>query len=361
MELSNTYSKKRAGFDVRYWITLALLIILAVAVVGFKKRFLFSCPAHTIPAEGIYTQNPLVKESFLINEPIVFQAPDMPYKTTTWFVDGQLKAKEGKLTHAFPAAGKYVVKLVLDDQCTYTKIVNILPYKHQTVDIKSGNSIALPDVVIEGNETFEAGMITYFTTPVIANAYEWQIVEMPEYGIKSEQLVGYSIISPGTYTLQLKLNNDEQKVFTKIIKVTAPVVIASPEEEGDMEVPRPIELPPPVATGRNETGGVSEASGTGASEVKKPKAVLPDSEILALLRLIREDKKTLGDLAASLCYGEKTKILANDNEVMTLAELTEKLQSKSWALGKRPKVNSVRTMREESDENCISVIYVNYK
>ncbi len=366
MELANTYSKRWAGFDVRYWITLATLILLSVLGWGFKKKFIYSCPVQTIPMQGVSAKNSLVKQSFLMNETIVFSVPETDYKSVEWFIDNDLKSKDAKFTHAFAAAGKYAVKLKIDGKCEYIQIVNVLPYKHQTMDISLADAGALPDMVIEGNETFEAGTITYFTTPVVANAYEWQILEVPEYGIKNEQLVGYSIISAGTYTLQLKLNNDDKKVFTKVIKVTAPVVAA--ESSDEMDVPKPIDMPPAngggAAGGGAESGGGNAggaAAGGGAKDVAKPKNVLPDSEILSMLRLIREEKKTVGDLAESLCDGEKTKVLANDDKVMTLGELAERLQSKKWALGKRPKVNSVRTVRDDSDGNCVSVIYVSYK
>lgn len=363
MELANTYSKKWGGFDMRYWITIGSLILISVIGWGFKKKFLYSCPVQAIPMQGVSNKNMLVKQSFLMNESIVFSVPDIDYKSLEWYVDGNLKSKEAKFKHAFAEAGKYAVKLKVDGKCEYIQIVNVLPFKHQSMDISLADAGTLPDMVIEGNETFEAGTITYFTTPVVANAYEWQILEMPEYGIKSEQLVGYSIIAAGTYTLQLKLNNDDKKVFTKVIKVSAPTIAESAGDE--MDVPKPIEMPAPVpgggAAGGADNGGGGASTGSGAKDVAKPKNVLPDSEILSLLKLIREEKKTMADLTESLCDGEKTKVLANDEKVMTLAELVDRLQSKKWALGKRPKVNTVRTVRDDSDGNCVSVIYVSYK
>lgn len=357
MELANTYSRKWAGFDLRYWITLATLMILSVLGWGFKKRFLYSCPMQTIPMQGVAVKSALVKQSFLMNETIVFTVPNVSYKTVEWFVDDALKSKDASFTHAFANAGKYAVKLKVDGKCEYVQIVKVLPYKHQSMDISVADAAALPDKVIEGNETFEAGTITYFTTPVVANAYEWQILEVPEYGIKNEQLVGYSIISAGTYTLQLKLNNDDKKVFTKTVKVTAPLVAA--ESADAMDVPKPVEMPE-QGTGGADSGGASPVA-VGGKDVAKPKSVLPDSEILSMLRLIRDEKKSVADLAESLCDGEKTKVLANDDKVITLSELADRLQSKKWALGKRPKVNNVRTVRDESGGNCISVIYVSYK
>ncbi|MDA3613694.1 hypothetical protein [Polluticaenibacter yanchengensis] len=362
MKLASTYTKQWAGFDYRFWITLIVLIILSIVGYGYKKKYLYSCPVHTISTRGIYSNNSLVKQSFLINEPVVFRVPDIPHSSVEWFIDDVTKGKADSLLFTFPQAGKFAVKMKLDGKCEYVRIINILPFKHQSLDVNTAGAGSLPDQVIEGNEVFEAGSINYFTTPVIANSYEWQILEVPEYGIKTDQLIGYSIITAGTYTIQLKLNNDSKKVFTKTVRVTAPVVVADIPEE--MDVPKPIDVPPgpvDIPANNKDKGNENDKGSGGVKEPPKVRIVLPDNEILSILQLIRDKKKTVADFGESLCDGEKTKVLANDDEVMTLSELVDKLQSKKWALGKRPKVNSVKTVRDNSNGNCVSVLYVNYK
>lgn len=356
MELSKTYTKKWAGFDSRYWLTIAVLILLAIASWAFRKKFMYSCPTRLIPMQGVYVNNGLVKQSFLINEPLIFSVPDVQHKRVVWFIDKKSVGTKDTLNHTFAQAGKYVVDLKIDDQCVYSVVVNILPYKHEAIDIRNTTTMALPDQVIEGNESFPAGSITYFTTPVIAQSYEWKIAEVPEYGVKTEQTVGYSIINPGVYTLQLKLNNDPTKTFTKTIKVMPPNVAG--DMVPDMDVPKPVEFETTEKPGA--AGDESKPVASGGA-VAKPKNILPDDEILSILKLIRDDKKTLADLNESVCDGGNTKVLANDEKVMTLTELEERLKSKKWKLGKRPKVNSVRTVRDSNNGNCIKVIYVTYK
>lgn len=343
------YSKKWWGLDYRFWLIWIGLLLITVLSWAVKRAIKPTCPLVTIEKQGTYTNAQLISHTFKLKENVKFSISGHNAPNAEWYVDSILIGKGIKIEHAFLAPGKHSVKAVVNNVCSYYAVVHILAFEHMPSVLKSTEPLAHQDI-IEGATTFDIGAVNYFTTQVQANAYEWQILELPEYGIKTEQTAGYSIISPGTYTLQLMLDNDPKKIYTKSITVND--VALDMHTGGNMDVPKPVDMQMGNKPLQNEE---AEDKSTAPSQAK---AMIPDNELLAIFKLIRDGKKGINDLQDAMCNGAQTKVLANDEKVMTLAELCDLLQSKKWALGRKPKVNGLSTTREGT---CVKVLYIKYK
>lgn len=351
MKSMQHYSKKYLGLDNRYWLLLLMLSLLSLIGWSFKKIIAPSCPLASIEFSGNYSAQQNILQTFRLNEQVTFKYANPLKQKIAWSIGEQLLSNLDSFTHVFNTPGKHAVKLSVGDKCTYYSVVQITTFKH-VPSVLTTSSALQNDMVIEGNTTFEVGTITYFTTAVQASAYQWQILELPEFETKTDQTVGYSIVAPGQYTLQLILDGDATKAYTKTIIVTPPAISGS--DEGNLAVPKPIEM-----------GSASQYPNQPVIEDKsKPQlnqVLIPDNELLALFKLIRDEKKQIDDVLSAMCKGAQTKVLANDEKVMTLSELVDLLQSKKWALGRKPKVNSVTTVRDSENGNCVNVIYIKYK
>lgn len=350
MKIPNVYAKRWFQLDRSYWFLLLLLGSIALFGWGFKKKFFVVCPLVEIERIGQFSDASLINQTFKLDEEIVFKPINVTDTNLNWYFDGKHVLTNNLLKHSFSTPGKHTVQLVVNEKCNYYAIVQIVPYRHATTNSLTDVTKIDPSLIIEGPDRFEIGAITYFSTSIGAKHYEWSIVEMPEYGIKNEATVGYSIINPGVYTLQLILDENPNKKFTKTIHV---VSIQNTISDGILDVPKPVD----ISDNSQGNSGSKEV----VPVVQEQKVMVPDNELLAMLKLIRDDKKNMNDILPGMCKGAQTKVLANDEKVMTLAELCELLQSKKWALGRKPKVNSLSTVRDAENGNCVSVIYVKYK
>jgi PKD repeat protein len=350
MQMPSSITQQVKGLDRKVWFTFYITLIASLCFFSFKVATLDTCPDFLIETKG-NVAHPNTRNTYFVGETITFTAQNIN-KPIEWHLGINNEIRKGNtITFTYAQAGKYTVKARLENGCEQVLALNIVPY---TINDNITATVDANFNAILGNDNVAAGEITYFNSALQANHYQWEIENQPAYGIKNDATVGYSIAQPGQYTIKLTLDNDGKKVYKKSIMVNAPLAVST-SDKNEIPIPAPVDITP----SKNTDDGNEEHSNT-SDQATKQSVIIPDAEIVSLLNLIRDKKKTIVEFNNMVCKGADTKVMGND-KVMTLGALVEILQEKKWALGKKPKVTEVKAVRDASNGNCINILYVTYK
>jgi len=328
-----------------------LVSILSIGLFGYKIFTNKPCSPLTVSMKGVSSGNN--DASFYAGQNIQFIANGDDSKSIVWnFGDNTPNTPASATTnHSFAEEGVYFVSALSPNGCQ-EKI---------TVTIKS---LDIPNVKT-GQDDFNAYIIGKDTPRVnepvfytINNnkflTYEWTILNSPNFPTKNDSLVSYSFPLTGTYTIQLRLNDDATKVITKTIQVLP----ALPPKfnpnggaaNGGGQIPIITQPPitPPLIEDNKEVP-------KGDPEPTKPKSILiADEEFKSMLIEVTKGKKDFTDFETFLCNSPKlTKVLANGEEQTTLQEFCSKIHD-----NKKYKIKELTVQRDEN--NCVALIKVKY-
>ncbi|MBL7753348.1 MAG: hypothetical protein JNM44_02640 [Chitinophagaceae bacterium] len=364
MKPSTLFTKRMWGLDQRVLWTLALTAGSALAFILLKWLLVMPCQGVVIQVND---QDPNKQNYLYANTPIRFSvAGAQQTDRITWlFGDHSKKVSGNPMLHYFREEGDYTVTAILSGGCELHIDVHI---RHQlTLDNLGSNDQLQDGNPINGMDQPKAGEVASFFCAVAADAYEWTVPEDPAIAVGTSNLFQPVFLSPGLYTVQLKLNNDPKKVFRKQVSVQA----GSPAGASGMELPAtgpapaqlaPVSpnLPPPSALPAAEEEENAEAA---PAPAKREPLIVADEELKYQLDQIRDKKKSILDLKDYFCDGYETNVkVQSEGKVINLQQLCDKLQGKTGllGLGGRPKVKSVRSTRDP-ESHCIVVLYVDTK
>lgn len=354
-KLSGIYTRSRMGIDNKVWLTLLITALISVALFGFKIATTEPCYDITLKLKGV-VEHPFANNYF-VGESIIFKADMKKLQKVEWdFGDGTPVTVGNKVTHSYTQEGSFLVTATVNGKCMQSLNVHV-----SQVGMSGGAPVATPAAdpnAIVGKDFAAAGELAIYQTSATAQVYEWTVEGNAAFPPKNGNKVSFSFTEPGAYTLKLKLDNDDTKVYRKTVTVS--VNPAAGQGAGVDELP-PLPLPaPPSGAGAasNTEGGAAE---TPAAAEKKYE-LIPDPILRSQLQDVIEGKETLENIAKNMCDGMNTKVRGNGKIYANLTLFGEELKGKKGmlGLGGKRKIKSVHANRETGN-NCIYRLDVEYK
>ncbi len=359
---SSIYSRQILGLDYKIWIVLLCTVLLSITLWGFKLSGSAPCSEISITSEGVISHNE--PNVFFTNEGITFSAFMEGTEKIAWdFGDGSPLASGKFVKHSYANEGGYLVTATINGECKESFRVHInkmVVQSKKSVDTISGNPIT-------GNDMIKAGSLEMFSCSEPADFYEWSIKDEPSYGTKTGDTVSYSFSATGYYTIVVRLDHDDNKIWERNIQVVEPGTKAKViTAEYDLpEVPLP-----PVTTkkdpaenetvshqqNKNEENKTVVVNPTGPKKYKQ----IPNQEFQDMLKQVVDKKIDLSAFNEILCSGGETSVMAN-GVALTFGEVCKEIQKRRGLLNRqKAKIKSLKQTRDPDKNNCVIYIWVEY-
>ncbi len=254
------------GLDRRVWMVMGLTSILSLALLGFKQLGNRNCMTAAIVVDGKLETGISVRNG---DKPVLFRLSPYATKKVTWSFDDGTGKKEGpSLMHRFEKEGTYRVVARVEGGCTYEQVVTI--QKPLFTNLKALSVIE----IFEDPRMPKAGTAVNFygITNRQARSYEWKLLDSPD-SVQYGSVTSFTFPYPGTYKIQLRLDNDPARTIIKAITVTTnlpaggdPTSIPGGGFDGGM----PPGSFPNAGNNPFEAGGGLNPPGTGTMPSDKP-------------------------------------------------------------------------------------------
>lgn len=363
--MHSSLSKRWAGLDFKVWICFIMLIALSTGLLAYKVTTNVPCPDFNIVSTGkLNHPEANSNHTFYINEQITFSTSIRGNNNTVvWDFDDKTDRKSGAVvTHAYLKEGYYLVKAIINGKCLQSFNIRITQSNSSPISNAPAISpIVSADIISIGNEAV-------FNTSAAGANYEWSIEEIPDQPKQITNQAKFIFTQPGNFTILLKVDND--KMYRKMIQVIGADTPLSqepalPPVSTTAMPPMPQEPLPPISdkitqeTLPEKTEPVKQEP---AAPPSKTYEQLPEPAIKAMVQGVIEGKKNVEDFSNILCNGAGTKVMAN-NEPTTFAALCNELKEKKGVLllKKKRKIESFKVVRDDSNGNCVKIIYIQYK
>ncbi len=206
MNSKSIYERKIKGLDNSVWlfmcITMLLSMILLTSFLLDRKNcipFTFKITPKT--DSGYYTEKNL---SFSLSTSA---------KNVTWdFGDGTPVKTGVYVSHEYHKAGKFNVTVSIKEGCEETQEITV---KKSLLDHSTGNEI-------EGPVTIAIEKEAEFNCSIYGSSWRWEVMDHPEIKANTEKLgtAKFRFTNGGTYYVQVILDDDRTKSYTKEIVVT---------------------------------------------------------------------------------------------------------------------------------------------
>ena len=226
------------GLDYGVWLIILTVIVLCTGWISYKRATEENCDAFSFAVKGVNSDN---VKSAIVDEVLRFRASLSNAKNISWdFGDHSPVEKGSTVIHSFKHEGTYTITATVNGKCETIQTI----YVRKPVIIQDNAQVLVtPETVITGNDAPEAGEAVTYTSNTSANSYEWSILNRQDYKNEKNKLAVFKFKTPGSYTLQLKLDNDRKKVYTRVIQV-----LPSSKLKEDEYLPTTRYIPPPSYT-----------------------------------------------------------------------------------------------------------------
>ncbi len=329
MDVSSIFTRTRLGIDNRVWIALIASTLLSGVLFGFRVATTTACSDITIATKSIEHPNAI---TFYQNDALTFTAKANGAKSVTWDFGDNSIGKGTNAIHGFAAAGTYYVTAIVNEKCREFIPVIIRAQLIKAAPIPVGGTL-----VINGQDAPKAGEPVNYYTPAVGQAYEWNVLNSPNYATQRSAVATYTFTTAGAKTIELKVDG---KVVRKDIQILP----------GEVKAPEPLPVQKPLP------GPSAPAPDPTPEPPKAPKAkILPAEEFTSML-----EKVTKGDMNASsfdpyLCEGgaPAIRVLLNDKTWSNLSAFCEKI-SKS----KKYDIKNTQVIRD--DAGCVKQLKIKY-
>ncbi len=349
------------GSDSKVWITMLLVVLLCIGWVSYKKISNRPCITYSIYSKGLNSDN---KSGYYIGEIIRFTASLANNKNVIWNFGDHSKEERGSLvSHIYADKGKYVITAKLNGECPVTTSVYIRT--PEVIHTHSDDTLINPETIITGNVTPEAGEAATYICNVSANSYEWTILNRKEYKSEKNKIAVFKFKTPGSYNLQLKLNNDRGKLYSKTIYVQPAKIAARPLPVPILIPKRPAPKPEP-STVKKDSVAVPPVSTTppprpATTEIltNKPRTIgLPDEAFKSFLEDVVNGDKDAGFFNKYLNNGGETKVKVNkEKKLISFNQFIQSIKG-----NKKIKIENVKVDRDANkDVLQINVVYTKKK
>lgn len=334
MTANRIFTRQAMGLDYRVWRAMLLLIILSLGLISYRLIDSKKCsPVNfSIKTIAIHTDS-----TYSVGETLSFISTANKNEIIWDFGDNSDKITGQYVTHTFAQTGSYNITATTGTSCETTKPITIIPV---LVIQSKDNSLVVGEEIV-GPASTMAGKEESFFCMATATAYEWSIPNYPKM-IQSGPTAKFQFPTAGKYMVQVTLDHDRTKRYSKEITVeAAPVVKTLIPQDIKPLLPESVQpLPPP------ETN----------STVK-----IADAIFLGYLEKVIDKKMTAPDFDNYLCYKGETKVISN-GELMSFSAFCEEISGKKrrkMIIGKTKIKIKVAEMRRDKD-GCVNIIEVKY-
>jgi PKD domain len=245
------FTKSRMGLDNRVWLSMIVVLIIAVSICGFKAITNVNCESFEISTTGIRQQT---NNIFYVGETITFSVSVQSNDKLTWdFGDGTPLQPGGKtIQHSFLKEGNFTITCILNNKCEQTILVGIVPTP--TKPTATSTTSFTGDAII-GIDTVYVGITAHFSTPITAKySYQWSVQTAPDMPVVTTAGADFTFYKEGLQTLGLKI--DGNKSYSKsIVVLNKRSVAASKNSDGDIPALKPFPIPPSVTSILPSSGG----------------------------------------------------------------------------------------------------------
>jgi PKD domain len=333
MTAKRIFTRQVWGLDYRILWAMMVIIILAIGLVGYRLMDKKECSRVNFL---IKTITPHTDSSYSAGESLSFIATATENEITWDFGDNSAKVTGQYVSHKYLSTGSFTVTAYSGGACeTLRKITVKLPS-----DFDKSNELVNPGEEIIGPFATSTGIEVSFTCMVAADNYEWSIPNYPKM-LRTGSTAKFTFPAAGKFLVQVTLDGDRTKRYTKEVTVEAPAVTSSPEP-----------------------GEIKKLIPDAVQTLPDPKTVsvkISDAIFAEYLGQVIEKKMTAADFDKYLCYKGETKVVSN-GDVVTFNALCEEISGKKrrkFIIGKtKIKINSAVLRRD--NEGCVNIIEVKY-
>ncbi|MBC7889027.1 MAG: PKD domain-containing protein [Ferruginibacter sp.] len=357
MNRNRIHKRKIMGLDKRVWGVMVIAIILPLLLLSYYLVDKKEC----LPVDFYFkSMSEKTGNEFLPGETIIFKASSKSDDITWDFGDQSPKAYGNYIIHEFHSAGNYAVNASTGSGCEKIKQVTIKKMVSElgntlTVGYVAGEEIIGPHSTIAGKEEWFMCMVT-------ASAYAWSVVNYPKMhqtGLSAK----FKFPSPGKYNVQVILDNDQSKRYSKEIIVKDET--GKPEPANTKEVIRQLipsdfeKNPNPGGTAEPPQNPVQDVPVTAPAKVEPPKRktiFISNETFNSFMESVLNDQKDISDFSQYLFYEGATKVqVKGESDFKTFTWLYQELKGKS----KKYKLKTVELIRDEHGH--VTSIKVEYK
>ncbi len=334
MKAKRIFTRQILGLDYRVFRLILAIAILAIGLLSYRLLDKKECtPVNFL----IKTITPHTDSSYSAGESLSFIANASGNEITWDFGDNSEKVTGQYVTHKYLSTGSFTVTATTGVSCaTAQKIIVKLP----TDFTKSSEPVSAGEEII-GPFATTTGVEVSFTCMVSATNYEWSIPNYPKM-LRNGSTAKFIFPAAGKFLVQVTLDNDRTKRYTKEVTVEAPAVTQSPLPENIKPlIPTEVQALPDPKT----------------FSVK-----ISDAVFTEYLTQVIDKKMAAPDFDKYLCYKGETKVVAN-GDIITFNALCEEISGKKrrkFIVTKtKIKINSAILRRD--NEGCVNIIEVKYR
>lgn len=355
------------GLDGKVWLVMLLLVITSAGLLGYKiiDNNNKPCNPVEIVINGLSNDDSHI---YNIGEPLLFKAGNSPHEKISWDFGDDTKKEEGfTASHIFKEPRIYNVTVIVNGNCESVAILRIKTpmslTQYTPSPIVTNSIIGADEVNVKEDQKYSA--------PLDADSYEWNIKDNNNFAPRTGKETTFRFKSPGRYTIQLQLNHDPQKTYTKTVDVTDPLSKAKNNtsfEQPQVLVPDyPVPIKKPEQTPVNQNQQVQNQSAAPPQVTVNPPPTDNPSKKTEEQPVIhkRVSNGTLKDMLEEivvnsrapetfnvyLCDEGNTKVVEN-SQWSTFTQLCNNIR------GKKVEITSAEQVREG---DCIVNLTVNYK
>lgn len=357
--------KTRAGLDINAWLVMILVAFLSTALLGFK---MFSRDNNCQLFDIIINHQVGGSGTYNVNESIVFSAVGADGKNIDWDFGDHRKSTGLNVMHSYSVEGPYHITATVNKKCIQEISINItrprLQQQNNTAASDSLNPIVGPDAPI-------AASPVNFSCAVPATSYEWSVLNSPNFQKQVTNMATYTFPSPGMRVIELRLNGDAKKVYRKTIQVISSMdkiddakshvaIMVEPVIKPRFKIsdsPRSKPLAPSAdhLSANPKQADNNPANGADPANKKEVKLYIADEEFKRMFEEVVKGSMNVESFNEFLCYGPGTKVFANGG-LTDLNGICQQLYKQ-----KRINIKSVSVKRDKNVQNCVTVIYIDYK
>lgn len=318
----------KTHFDGKIVTMLIIVFILSCGLLAFKMNTKTDCSVNEFDVKA---------SSFKEGEIITF-SDNTPgaYEWRWYFGDGTAVSFRSKIGHAFTKAGKYKVKLLVNNNCTIEKEITILP-KKEILNMALMPKFHAPKVVYQGDE------VTFADSTSHAKSWEWRFGDSNKIdAIDKNPSYVYRI--PGEKVVSLVVNNDIKYIAYQ--KIT---VLPAKKERKDWVKERLSRKSDSRADPVDEYFSQIPDAPSRGPEIKD----ISEAKFRSMLMGVSENRLSYGNMIRYFCTDDLPLVQLRKGKSMTLLELDEEIRSRSI------KIKDL-TLQKDSD-GCVTVILLDFK
>lgn len=317
------------GLDYRVWRVILVMGIIPLGLLGYRIMDTKKCKTFSFSIKSISEHRDSV---FIAGETLTFIA-FTDAKEISWdFGDHSAKQNGPSVTHQYQTNGVFYVTVSAGSACDMVRQITVQPVselQHKAENMITGDEISGPSTTIAGKEEMFSCMIT-------ANTYLWSILNYPKM-MRTGLSAKFQFPATGKYIVQVTLDNDRTKRYSKEIMVTdAPKPkIDAPKNIGPL-IPGNLQVP------------------------ANKKIMITDEIFKSYMEKVVDKQMKVDDFSDYLCYGGDTRALLN-GALTTFAGLCDEISGKTrrkFIIGRKKIRITSAVMRR--DNGCVNMVDVQY-